>query len=362
MLSYPNYKCHLEGMRYTGEDREQWGFDTNGDRILPDQQLQDGFAEYARAIARQTDLSAKAQDLFSTALGGFTKLHTFSIGFVHEVLNLQPVSRVPGRVLEIARKIMIRGEGWQRYSHDAEDAIMALKAIAASNTTIRDMLLCNDYGMMDAAFLDLSQDDFDLIARSLKEIRHLQMDIGSKSGHFVDELLPLLKCARFLTQAENIESAYIIATAEADDYDPSFHEDNDWYTGTPPRLKYLIPTNKNTWPHLNTLHIQHLRFEVEKLTSFFEQHKASLKWFSLVDAAIVNGSWYEVFDGLRCYMPSKLLLRDLRRWGSGELFFRKEEPHLGETRKQLKMLDEFMRSGVWAPELPVGLMQKATPI
>ena len=68
------YGNYIRGLQVYNEGKEHWGFDAEGNRDHPDEQIDAGFAEYTKLYEQQLEFSAKVQAVLNRLLSAFPQI------------------------------------------------------------------------------------------------------------------------------------------------------------------------------------------------------------------------------------------------------------------------------------------------
>ena len=131
LLVKEEYETYIRGLQIYNEGKEHWGFDAKGNRDLPDEQIDAGFAEYTKLYEQRLEFSAKMQGVLNRLLPAFPRLEVLILGFATEMLEKYDMMSCPGRVQDMARRTLLATayEGWKLCLHDAANATRILRVI-----------------------------------------------------------------------------------------------------------------------------------------------------------------------------------------------------------------------------------------
>ena len=205
LLVKEDYEMCVKDITFTGEGRETWGFDIDGNRNLSQEQLDAGFVEYSKHHGQQVQAKTRADTLLHHALAAFTGLEAITAGFVDEILDV--CFDHCSKIKDIARKTLMADycDGWKSRIHDPEDAIMILRAIASSECEGLSLSPYNDYGSYDTTLVDIRPCDLDASRKALLGLDSLSLGLEAVSYERLREVTDDAGfLANFLEHAANV--------------------------------------------------------------------------------------------------------------------------------------------------------------
>ena len=345
LLVKEDYEECVKEITFTGDSREEWGFDTEGRRDLSREQLDAGFAEYNKFHDQQVQARNRADKLLHHALTAFTRLSSITTGFVEEIMRHSVYFNRCSKIQDIARRTLMANicDGWKFDVCDPEDADMILTAIASSEREGLGLDLSNCYGPVEDTLVDIHPGALEEVKKALVSLKSLALDLKALYTEDVEEVIDAGLLANFLEYAANVQKLRV----------------GHWVR--PPSTEFL---NFETifctahWSSLKSVSIHGLMVNADDLNRFIDRHSASLEGVALSALILISGSWKRIFVG----MQGKQGLNDV--WvGHLTVCDADSEPAALEifTDDAIEdLLYAFIIGGEeWSSELPAGYSQEA---
>ena len=341
LLVKEDYETCVKDITFTGDRRENWGFDRDGKRDLSQEQLDAGFLEYNQIHEQQVQTRISADSLLHNALAAFTTLGSITTGFVDEIIDDAACFDQCSKVQDIARKTLMaaRCDGWKSDTHDPEDAIMILTAIASSEREGLGLHLTNTF---DISFVDIHPCAFEEVKKALFSLNYLTLSLGAICAVLLREVIDNGLLANFLKYAANVQ--YL----------------NVRHQPVKTMLFFERIFSMAHWSSLASVVVQGIIVNADDLNGFVDRHSASLEYLSLDMMLLKSGSWKSVFTSmqgrkaLNIVTVGNLIVGDV---DSEHLWAPILIPWDAASEDLLSAF--ILRGEKWSPDLPAGYSQEA---
>ena len=338
LFARDDYEACVKVLSYTGHDYVQMFLDSDGNRKLSQQQLDDGFAEYLRLYNEECQIIDKAEGLLYSALSWLRGLWWLSIGFVDEILDKGLSLSQLGRIGDMARKTLLVEpcSGWTYDVSNAECAAMIFRTLVKSELRLRTLDLCSSYGTLGIHYQDLSTNNYDLTHWVLAPLKNIRLSLYSVDPDEIKQALEAGYCRKFLQCAKDLE---VIEIKDASFAENTFHD--------------VFSTFR--WERLHTLVLIRFRVGSKGLTDLFQRHSLTLDSIELRGVTLSSGSWFQILSEIRRWGTlRRLALSDLCCDDREEQYFPGGWPYdLSEP------IIRFMyHGGPWPSQLPQGLLRE----
>lgn len=282
LLVKEDYETCVQAITFTGDSRENWGFDTDGRRELSQEQLDAGFLEYTQIYEHQIQTRTSADKLLHHALAAFTRLIIITTGLVDEIIEDAVCFDRCSKIRDISRKtLMANGcDGWESGLH-AEDAIMILTAIASSEREGLELDLTNTHGSFDTTLFETHPSTLENVKKALLSLDSLLFGLEGESSVYVQEVIDSGSFANFLAYAANVQYLHLA-------HDPRFA-----------LLFFETIFGTARWSNLKTLGLRGLMVNGDDLNGLIDRHSATLENIYFSYMLLTSSSWKKVFAGMR---------------------------------------------------------------